>query len=147
MARRWIPAIAAVSKDLYGDVQVVNQPHAQILVPTDQDPSAVIAGLSAKLPEVETALKQALALPEGVSAADGTKAVISAATANHIPNVLANGFFRNSGDGYVFIDPYTGLAVADQNEQPIIFKLNGNIPAPQPGPLSDLGTTGDTAAA
>jgi hypothetical protein len=43
----------------------------------------------------------------------------------------------------VFIDPYTGLAVADQNEQPIIFKLNGNIPAPQPGPLSDLGTTGD----
>jgi hypothetical protein len=232
-------AIAAVSKDLYGDVQVVNQPHAQILVPTDQDPSAVIAGLSAKLPEVETALKQALTPPgpaplgpvdgqseqgnidlakrpvvknpdgtistvrsmsfeedgkeilvptvspdgkilsdrqaidlyhktgqhlgkfDNPDAADkyaqalhetqaqfygnranGVSAVIDAATANHIPNVLANGFFRNSGDGYVFIDPYTGLAVADQNEQPIIFKLNGNIPAPQPGPLNDLGTTG-----
>lgn len=135
-------AIAGVSKDLYGDVQVVNQPHAQILVPTNQDPSAVIAGLTAKLPEVEQALKAALAIPAGVNAADGTKAVITAAAQNHIPNVLANGFFRNSGDGYVFIDPYTGMAVSDANEQPIIFKPSGNIPAPKPGPLSDLGTTG-----
>jgi hypothetical protein len=140
MARPWTQAIAGVSKDLYGDVQVVNQPHAQIIIPTNQDPSAVLAGLSTKLPEVETALKQALVLPDGVDAADGTKAVISAAAANHIPNVLANGFFRNSGDGYVFIDPYTGLAVSDQNEQPIIFKLSGNIPMPQPGPVTNLGT-------
>jgi hypothetical protein len=109
-------AIAGVSKDLYGDVQVVNQPHAQIIIPTNQDPSAVLTGLSSKLPEVETALKQALAMPAGVNAADGTKAVIAAATANHIPNVLANGFFRNSGDGYrVHRSLHRTCAVADQN--------------------------------
>ncbi|RTM07404.1 MAG: hypothetical protein EKK31_11615 [Hyphomicrobiales bacterium] len=232
-------AIAGVTKDLYGDVQVVNQPHAQILVPTNQDPSAVIAGLSAKLPEVEQALRTAIAPPgpaplgpipgqsepgnidlakrpvvknadgtistvrsmsfeedgkeilvptvspdgkilsdqqaidlyhktgqhlgkfDSPQAADeyaqalheaqaqfygnrasGVSAVIDAATQNHIPNVLANGFFRNSGDGYVFIDPYTGMAVSDANEQPIIFKLSGDIPAPKPGPITDLGTTG-----
>jgi hypothetical protein len=48
-------AIAGVSKDLYGDVQVVNQPHAQIIIPTNQDPSAVLSWTFAKLPEVKAA--------------------------------------------------------------------------------------------
>lgn len=135
-------AIAGVSKDLYGDVQVVNQGHMQILVPLNQDKGAVITELSAKMPEVEAALRKAIALPPGANASDGSKAIIEAATANHIPNILANGFFRNSGDGYVFIDPYTDSAVADQTGAPIIFKITGNLPPAQNGPLIDLGTTG-----
>jgi hypothetical protein len=133
-------AIAGVSKDLYGDVQVVNTGHMQILVPTSQDKGAVITELSAKLPEVETALKNAIATPPAAN--PSMKAIVDAAAANHIPNILANGFFRNSGDGYVFIDPYTDSAVADQTGAPIIFKITGNHPPAQNGPISDLGTTG-----
>lgn len=135
-------AIAGVSKDLYGDVQVVNQGHMQILVPTNQDRGAVITELSAKLPEVEAALKQALTVPTSANASDGSKAIIQAAAANHIPNILANGFFRNSGDGYVFIDPYTDKAVSDDSGAPIIFKITGNLSPAQKGPTSNLGTTG-----
>jgi hypothetical protein len=135
-------AIAGVSKDLYGDVQVVNQGHMQILVPTNQDRGAVITELSAKLPEVEAALKQALTVPTSANASDGSKAIIQAAAANHIPNILANGFFRNSGDGYVFIDPYTDKAVSDDSGAPIIFKITGNLSPAQKGPISNLGTTG-----
>jgi hypothetical protein len=133
-------AIAGVSKDLYGDVQVVNTGHMQILVPTSQDKGAVITELSSKLPEVETALKNAIATPPAAN--PSMKAIVDAAAANHIPNILANGFFRNSGDGYVFIDPYTDSAVADQTGAPIIFKITGNLPPAQNGPISDLGTTG-----
>jgi hypothetical protein len=249
-------AIAGVSKDLYGDVQVVDQGHMQILVPTNQDRGAVITELSSKLPEVETALKSAATAPtewpstkqmpalkltpqeqhlyqhhldnlnnhtfvrnddgsvstlyqtsvdikgrtynfptvwdgkllsphdaversikegglnswpsyptvdaaesryqdmhkvleQDVSALDqkasGGNAVINAAMANHIPNILANGFFRNSGDGYVFIDPYTDKAVSDESGAPIIFKITGNLPPAQKGPITDLGTTGPDA--
>jgi hypothetical protein len=133
-------AIAGVSKDLYGDVQVVNTGHMQILVPTSQDKGAVITELSSKLPEVETALKNAIAVPPGAN--PSMKAIVDAAAANHIPNILANGFFRNSGDGYVFIDPYTDSAVADESGAPIIFKITGNLPPTPGGPITDLGTTG-----
>jgi hypothetical protein len=130
-------AIAGVSKDLYGDVQVVNTGHMQILVPTDQDKGAVITELSSKLPEVETALKNAIAIPQGAD--PSMKAIVGAAAANHIPNILANGFFRNSGDGYVFIDPYTDSAIADESGAPIIFKITGNLPPAPAGPITDLG--------
>ncbi|TGV15832.1 hypothetical protein EN816_00850 [Mesorhizobium sp. M8A.F.Ca.ET.173.01.1.1] len=243
-------AIAGVSKDLYGDVQIVNQGHMQILVPASQDKGAVITELSSKLPDVETALKSAATVPtewpsakqmpalkltpqeqhlyqhhldnlnnhtfvrnedgsvstlyqtsvdikgrtynfptvwdgkllsphaaversikeggldswpsyptvdaaesryqdmhkvleQDVSTLDqkssGGNAVINAAMANHIPNILANGFFRNSGDGYVFIDPYTDSAVADQSGAPIVFKLTGNLPSTPAGPITDMG--------
>jgi hypothetical protein len=138
-------AIAGVSKDLYGDVQVVNQGHMQILVPTNQDRGAVITELSAKLPEVEAALKQALAVPASANASDGSKAIIQAAAANHIPNIIANGFFRNSGDGYVFIDPYTDKAVSDDSGSPIIFRISGNLPPAPTGPITNLGMS-DTDA-
>jgi len=86
---------------------------------------------------LETALKNAIAIPPGAD--PSMKAIVGAAAANHIPNILANGFFRNSGDGYVFIDPYTDSAIADESGAPIIFKITGNIPPAPNAPITDLG--------
>jgi hypothetical protein len=134
-------AIQGVAKDLYGDVQVVtgdDRVNAQILVPSDQDANSVIEGLSALMPDVQKALTETLAVPAEADASDGTKAVLDAATANYAASVLAEGYFRNSGDGYVFIDPKTGLAVADENAQPIIFKpANVVVATPQTTPFSN----------
>ncbi|WP_206631166.1 transglycosylase SLT domain-containing protein [Mesorhizobium sp. M7A.F.Ca.MR.362.00.0.0] len=222
-------AIAGVSKDLYGDVQAVNDTNMQILVPKDQDAAAVQAGLAAQLPNVQKAVENALALPgagpsgtakglvqpgnidlatrpivknadgtistvrsmsyendagqevliptvsnegrimsneEAIkywgekgqflgkfdnpddatayaqslhetqaqfygNRASGTAAILEATTQNYTKDLLANGYFRNSGDGYVFIDPKTALAIADDNGQPIIFKPSA-VPQPQP---------------
>lgn len=134
-------AIQGVAKDLYGDVQVVtgdDRVNAQIIVPSDQDANSVVEGLSALMPDVETAVKTALAVPADANASDGTKAILDAATANYAASVVAEGYFRNSGDGYVFIDPKTGLAVADENAKPIIFKpANVAAATPQTTPFSN----------
>lgn len=117
-------AIAEVSKDLYGDVKVATGNNAQILVPADADEDVVLNGLDALMPDVEQALESALAIPESVPAQDGTRAVVDATTRNYIDNVLAEGYFRNAGDdGFVFIDPYTGLAVPGPDGAPMIFKI------------------------
>lgn len=115
-------AIAGVSKDIYGDVQVVNDANMQILVPKNEDAAAVQTGLMATLPDVRAAVESVLTVPADAKASDGTKAILSAAAKQKTDDVMANGYFRNSGDGYVFVDPKTSLAVADQSGNPIIFK-------------------------
>lgn len=123
-------AIAGVSKDLFGDVQVVlgdGSVNVQALIPSTEDPSLVVDGLRMVMPDVRAALEKELAIPgEAPSTADGTAAVLKAATSGYADNVLAEGYFRNSGDttgeGYVFMDPYTGEPVADANGKPIIFR-------------------------
>ncbi len=117
-------AIAGVRRDLYGDVQVVNEQgdvNAQILLPAKADPQPVLDGLKALQPMVRDALTQTMKVPAGAPAADGTKAIMNATTANYVDNVMAEGYFRNSGDGYVFIDPFVGAAVAGPDGKPLIF--------------------------
>lgn len=63
-------------------------------------------------------------------AASGQKAVIDSARQNYIDQVLSEGFFRNSGNGYVFIDPITGQAVPDQSGKPMIFQPAEVAPSP-----------------
>ncbi|PAQ00902.1 lytic transglycosylase domain-containing protein [Mesorhizobium mediterraneum] len=121
-------AIAGVSKDLYGDVQAVTDANVQILVPKDQDAGAVVDGLQAALPDVRTALTTALAPPSDAPTADGTKAIMDAVTRDSINRVMSEGYFRNSADGYVFIDPYVGAAIADEQGNPIIFKPKAVVP-------------------
>jgi len=129
-------AVAAVGKDLYGNVQVVDTSwgvNAQILVPDGVNPRAVADGLAGLMPDVRKAMEENLAMPEGVSAADSSKAVIGAASANYIDNVMANGYFRNSGDGYVFIDPYVGAAIADKDGNPVVFTMEQAVAVQQQG--------------
>jgi hypothetical protein len=116
-------AIEGVSKDLYGDVQAVDTTNAKILVPKDQDAGEVVDGLRALMPEVRTALATALAVPTEAKAADGTRAILDATTKAHAENIMSEGYFRNSGDGYVFIDPYVGAAIAGPDGKPLIFNI------------------------
>lgn len=125
-------AIEAVSKDLYGDVKVVTgnySVNAQILMPNEQDPQPVLDGLERIMPIVEEALRANLMVPAEAPTADSTKAILEATANNYVSNVMAEGYFRNSGDGYVFMDPYTGTAVSDEMGQPIVFTLDQAPPA------------------
>lgn len=120
-------AVAAAAKDLYGDVKPVtgdSRVNAQILLPADQDEAAVLEGLAGVLPQVETALTEALAVPSYAPTADSTRAILDATGKNYIANVIAEGYFRNAGQGFVFIDPFTGTAVPDKNGQAMIFSLD-----------------------
>jgi hypothetical protein len=130
-------AVAAVAKDLYGDVQIVTgdgRANMQILMPAGENPEPVIDGLEAQMPAVRTAVEATLALPTEVVTSDGTKAVLDAVTQNHADNVMAQGYFRNAeaDDSYVFIDPFTGAAISDATGEPIIFKPLKLPPRPEP---------------
>lgn len=245
-------AIAGVSKDLYGDVQVVNDTNMQILVPKSEDAAAIRTGLTATLPDVRKAVESVLTVPaandwpslkqmpsmkltpqeqhlyqhhldnlnnrtfvrnddgsvstlyqtsvdikgrtynfptvwdgkllsphdaversiqdggldswpsypsvdaaetryedmhkileQDVSAIDqvssGTRAILNAAAKQKTDDIIANGYFRNSGDGFVFVDPKTSLAVADQSGNPIIFKPKALQPLPDNYVPPDIG--------
>lgn len=116
-------AVSGVAKDIYGEVKVVNGNwgvNARLLLPTDANAGQVLRGLEATLPAVRNALVESLTPAENVPIGEAS-AVIDAATENYINNVMAEGYFRNSEDGYVFIDPFVGEAVSDADGQPIIF--------------------------
>lgn len=116
-------AVTAVAKDLYGDVRPVAWGNAHILIPANADPAPIRIGLADQLPNVRAALEETAKLPaEGADQrANGTQAIMDATTRNHIEDILSNGYFRNSGDGYAFFDPYSGAAVSGADGQPIIF--------------------------
>lgn len=120
-------AVSGAARDLYGDVKPVtgdSRVNAQILLPAEQDEAAVLEGLAGILPQVETALTEALAVPADAPTADSTRAILDATGKNYIANVMAEGYFRNAGQGFVFIDPFTGTAVPDRNGQAMIFSLD-----------------------
>lgn len=132
-------AVNAAAKDLYGDVKVVKDGwnvNVQALVPTDVNAGQFRGGLEAMLPQVRDALTVIPGVPGEVSVADGSRAVIDAATANYAENVMAEGFFRNSGDGYVFIDPYVGAAVTGADGEPLMFTLDDVLKAGQAQPVT-----------
>jgi GH24 family phage-related lysozyme (muramidase) len=114
-------AVNAVGKDLYGNVQVVNETNAQILLGADEDADAVVSGLDRALPDVRASLDAALTITD--PAVKGSqRAIADAATSTYKDRVLAEGYFRNADGGYVFIDPITGGAVSDAGGKPVIFQ-------------------------
>ena len=64
--------------------------------------------------------------------ASGMSAVRNAIGLNYIGNVMAEGFFRNSDDGFVFINPYVGAPVTDKSGITIVFKLPKHDPSAPP---------------
>lgn len=51
----------------------------------------------------------------------GQSAVIGAVKSNYIESVMQEGYFRDVAGGFVFIDPYTGTAIASADGRPLIF--------------------------
>ncbi len=111
-------AVAGAAKDLFGDVKTVNETNAQILLPSAADPQPVLDGLTSVMPQVRSTMERNMAAPD---AKGSDKAVMGAVTSNYVDRVMAEGYFRNSGNGFVFIDPFVGAAVSDENGKPVIF--------------------------
>lgn len=127
-------AVDGAAKDLFGDVQPVVEDNVKILLPANEDPDVVVAGLQALMPQVERALEEKI-VNNGTRRPFLTNPVVHEVARNQVPLVMSEGYFRNAGDGYVFIDPYTGDAVSDMNDQPIIFRPvpEAELPAPVSG--------------
>lgn len=125
-------AIAGVSRDLYGDVKVIDgdgRVNARLLLPQDEDEGAVLDGLDAVMPDVRTAVEGALAMPADLATADSTKPILDAVTRNYADNVLSEGYFRNYGDGFVFHDPYTGKPIPGPDGMPLVFTTDAVLAA------------------
>lgn len=147
-------AVTAVGKDLFGDVVPVNgnwDVNAQILLPRDEDPAPVLAGLAALKGQVREALKFSTPDMDAAMLANGAASMFSAVTGNYTELVMSEGYFRNSGDGYVFIDPFVGGAVVGANGKPLVFTdqqvLDASKLPPQTSPQQqsmDAWMTGET---
>lgn len=128
-------AINGAAKDLYGDVKPVTgnlDVNAQILVPSSMDEADVLGGLAGLLPTVRSRIEGSMAVPAGISTQSGEQAITEAVRTNYIDNVMAEGYFRNAGDGYVFIDPYVGAAIAGPDGKPVVFTDSDVLSAPVP---------------
>lgn len=125
-------AVDGVSRDLFGDVVAVSgdrNVNAQLLLPRDQDPKVVLDGLANMKPQVSQALKAAVAVPDNMKISAGGRVLHDRVTANHIENILDEGFFRSAGDDFVFIDPFTGSAIGGAGGKPLTFKLDDVVNA------------------
>lgn len=131
-------AVSSAAKDLFGDVQPVTgngQVNAQIIIPTGENPEKVLNGLESFLPTVRSTIETSMSAStsadqsEAVRSTGGAK-IIDAVTSNYIENVMAEGYFRNAGNGYVFMDPYVGAAVSGPDGKPMIFTPDQVAAAP-----------------
>ena len=134
-------AVDAVAKDLFGDVKPITGDNYQILVPSDADEGAVVKGLEMQLPAVRSAL-EATYITSFTGSASGD-AMARAVMTNNVNRVMNEGYFRNAGDGYAFIDPYTGMAVAGEDGMTLIFSAKDvqEAGAQQPASSGSVGQT------
>lgn len=134
-------AVEAVGRDLFGDVVPVNgnwDVNAQILLPRDEDPAPVLAGLASLKTQVREALSFAPVELDAEMKAQGAAALFGAVTGNYVDMVMSEGYFRNAGDGYAFIDPFVGGAVVGANGEALIFTEQQVLDAAKlPAPVSE----------
>jgi GH24 family phage-related lysozyme (muramidase) len=134
-------AVRAVGKDLFGDVQVVEGRNVSALVEANVDPGPVRTGFLELLPRVREALTARSVVPADLPVADSSRAVFDAAERNQIEAILEAGYFRNSGDGFVFIDPFDGVAVEDQTGNSLTFTLDQVLAAANAAPPPQIEDT------
>lgn len=130
-------AVTAAAKDLYGDVKPISgdgNVNAQVLLPAEVDADTYVGGFTGLLPAVRSQLETSVVVPKEAGVADGGKAVLQGVRSNYIENVMNEGYFRNSGEGYVFIDPFVGAAVAGPDGKPLLFTDSDVIGASNKAP-------------
>lgn len=146
-------AVNAASKDLYGDVKPMTgdgNVNVQVLLPAEADPDTYVGGFTGLLPTVRSQLETAVVVPKDAGVADGGKAVLQGVRSNYIDSVMSEGYFRNSQDGYVFIDPFVGAAIAGADGKPLIFTdsdVLGSSTGARPAPTVDAGNAGGSMPA
>lgn len=114
-------AIDQAIKDVHGPVIRVNEMlgvdgNVRGVVPEGTDTDALIAGMAAALPAVKEALKLTRdASVSGFIANNGTaaKPVADATGQVKIDDIMAEGLFRNHGNGWAFFDPFSNAFVQD----------------------------------
>jgi len=117
-------AVMSAARDLFGDVKTVTgsgKVNARVLVPYTEDTEDYDYGFAGLIPRVSAALNEAMTVPEDVPASDGTRAIFDAASVNYKGMVLAEGYFANHGDGFAFVNPFTGGAILGPDGKPLTF--------------------------
>lgn len=121
-------AIDQVSRDMYGDIRVVTGKSwgggagLKITLPAGEDEAPYRDGFNALMLSVGDALEAHLT-PGIADAAtsDSSAAILVRARDRYVNEAMSEGYFTNSGDGYVFIDPKTGAYVPTPDGSPLFF--------------------------
>lgn len=120
----------AVADDLFGKKTVVNESlsdrgSVQAVIPPDVDEDTFLAGAEASLPVFEKAIRAGVKpIIDAAPTADSSRAILDAAAETKIENILAEGVIRNIGDGFGFMDPYTGQFVKGRDGKPVVLTLD-----------------------
>jgi hypothetical protein len=126
-------AVAAASRDLFGDVQVVDTGTARVTIPQDANKDQIIEGFNTLEPTVRSTVAANMLSnsPFGggspderdAFAASGSKNIPQWMTANYVDAVLADGYFANADGGYIFFNPKTGAPVMKNATEPLLFTM------------------------
>jgi hypothetical protein len=123
-------AVEGAKKDLFGDMTVFSgsgNVTANLPVPKDIDQQKLADGLEASKASFKAAIEaRRSAVMDGANSkvADGSKAVIDAATTNRAADIVDSGIFVPVGNGIGMRDPYTGAFVSGPDGNPLTLPLD-----------------------
>lgn len=135
-------AARPVVKNADGSISTVrsmsfNEDGVEILVPTVSPDGKILSDQAAidlyrktgqnlgkfQTPEAATAYAESLhkAQADYYGTTGDQRTIMGATRANEINRLMLDGYWRNAGNGFAFLDPKTGLAVAGPDGNPLIF--------------------------
>jgi len=128
-------AVTDAGKDIFGDVQVVDRSDAQVLLPPKADAGAIIASLKGQFRLTMRGI-MAAQLRSDAPNDHGQQAVAAAVLENHIDRALEDGIIRNSGNGFVLVNKYTGMAFPSMDGKPLVLEHpESSFPEATPAPV------------
>lgn len=135
-------AVKAASKDMFGDVQVLDTGTARVTIPKDADPNKIEGGFDALSATVRTTIGANMMAnsPFGGGSVDDRDAFVASGmknlpqwtASNYIDVVMSDGHFANTDGGYIFFNPKTGAPVMKNATEPLIF-TQGDVMAASAG--------------
>lgn len=103
-------AVEMTTRDMFGDVKVVQDQNVRIVLPTSEDDAPMRAGFDALTGQVADALMQNMSPAlDGAATNTGEAAILTTARDRYVEQVIDQGYFTNFGDNlYTYIDPKVG---------------------------------------